>query len=662
MLLRIDELAKRIGGRTLFAGVSLHVEAGDRIGLVGPNGAGKSTLLRVIAGDEPADDGRVTRPRHLKLGMLRQEIDPAQSCSAQQEAGKALAHLDQLEAQMRDLESEMSEAGASGHEVSPELAERYHSATMRFEHAGGFERHARVAAVLAGLGFDEEARNRALSTFSGGWLMRVELAKLLLSEPDVLLLDEPTNHLDLPAIQWFEDTLDSFPGAVLTVSHDRTFLRRHVSRVAELDGRGGFTSYEGNYQSYLAQRADRRATLLAAKTKQDREVAQMERFVERFRAKATKARQAQSRIKALERMERIDVGSDRHKRVRMRIPAPPRSGDVVMTLENIEKSYADKPVYQDMLFQLRRGDHVALAGPNGAGKSTLLRLVAGVLDFEAGTRTPGHNVQIGFYAQHQLESLDLRRTVLEELGSVAELEEIPRLRGHLGAFLFTGDDVKKRVSVLSGGEKARLALAKMLLHPANLLVLDEPTNHLDIEACEVLEQALGQYQGTLVFVSHDRAFINALASRVVQVQAGVLQDFPGNYDDYLRKIDLHKIDALETGSAAGVSAPEEAVPEEAVPVPANSKQQRQQERGRRKAREKLSRQITKLEAEIQIAENEVESLGWKLGDPELYKDVDRMRELSEAKHALEGTVAELYAQWERLSDELTALDDIAFCE
>ena len=437
MLLRIDGLARRIGGRTLFEGVSLQVQSGDRIGLVGPNGAGKSTLLKLIYGLEAPDEGQVNRPRQIRVGMLRQEIDPSESRSVREEAGTALAHLDALEQQMRDLEAAMSEAGAEGHEVPADLADRYHHATTRFETAGGFERDSRVDAVLGGLGFDAEARVRPLSTFSGGWLMRVELGKLLLSDPDVLLLDEPTNHLDLPAIQWFEETLDAFPGAVLTVSHDRTFLRRHVSRVAELDGIGGFACYEGNYDSYLAQRVERRATLLAAKTKQDREVAQMERFVERFRAKATKAKQAQSRIKALEKIERIEIAPEGRRRIRMRIPAPPRSGSVVMNLEGVRKSYGDKTVYDGMDFQLQRGECVALAGPNGAGKSTLLRLVAGVLEPDAGERTPGHNVQIGFYAQHQLESLSPSNSVLDELGSAAQLGDVPRLRSHLGAFLFT---------------------------------------------------------------------------------------------------------------------------------------------------------------------------------------------------------------------------------
>ena len=647
MLLRLDGLCKRIAGRTLFENVSLHVQAGDRIGLVGPNGAGKSTLLRIICGDEAADEGNITRPRFVKLGMLRQEIDPGLSHSVREEAATALRHLDDLESEMRELEEAMSRAGAVGSDVPAALAERYHAATTHFETAGGFGRQARVAAVLAGLGFNDEARERPLSTFSGGWLMRVELAKLLLSDPDVLLLDEPTNHLDLPAIHWFEATLDAFSGAVISVSHDRTFLRRHVGRVTELDGHGRFACYEGNYDSYLTQRVERRASLLAAKAKQDREVAQMERFVERFRAKATKAKQAQSRIKALERMQRIELEPENRRRMRMRIPAPPRSGEIVMSLEDVHKAYGDKKVYEGMSFQLRRGERVALAGPNGAGKSTLLRLVASVLDFEAGERVPGHKVQIGFYAQHQLESLNSRWSVLEELGSVAQLGDVPRLRGHLGAFLFSGDDVEKKVTVLSGGEKARLALAKMLLHPTNLLVLDEPTNHLDIEACEVLEQALSQYQGTLVFVSHDRSFINALATRIVEVKAGVLRSFPGNYDDYLRK--TQALEAKPTPEAAP-AAPEPVRP---------GKQERHRDRGRRKARDKLARQVSRLEQEIQSAETELESIGWKLGDPELYKDVDRRRALAEAKDALEATLAERYTEWERLSDEMAALEDIA---
>ena len=501
MLLRVDDITRRIGGRTLFAEVALQVAAGDRLGLVGPNGAGKSTLLRVIAGDEANDGGVISRRRGAHVSMLRQEIDPSGDRTVRDEAALALAHLDALEAELRAMEVEMEEAGHGGGAVPAALAERYDRAHGAFEHGGGFRREARVAEVLEGLGFDEERRGRPLSEFSGGWLMRVELAKLLLSDPDVLLLDEPTNHLDLPAIEWFESTLQNFDGAAIVVSHDRSFLRRHVRRVAELDGLGRFTLYEGGYDQYLTQREERREQLLARKSKQDREIAQMERFVERFRAKATKAKQAQSRLKALDKIERIEIVPEGRRRMRLRIPPPPRSGEQVLTLEGIHKRYGDEIVYRGIDFALRRGDRVALAGPNGAGKSTLLRIAAGTLPFEAGDRVIGHNVSAVYFAQHQVEALDATRTVLEEMTADAQLDDIPRLRGQLGAFLFSGDDVDKKVSVLSGGEKARLALAKMLLRPANLLVLDEPTNHLDIEACEVLEEALQSFPGTLVFVT-----------------------------------------------------------------------------------------------------------------------------------------------------------------
>ena len=335
MLLRVDDISRRIGGRTLFSGVTFQVGSGDRMGLLGPNGAGKSTLLRVISGDEHNDGGSISTRRGVRVAMLRQEIDPAMDRTVEAEAAQALAHLDALEAELREMESEMASAGQDGGAVSAPLAERYDRAHGAFVHGGGFQRQARVAEVLEGLGFDETARARRLGEFSGGWLMRVELAKLLLSDPDVLLLDEPTNHLDLPAIEWFENTLQAFDGAAIVVSHDRSFLRRHADRVAELDGFGRFTLYEGGYDRYLVQRAERREELLARKTKQDREIAQMERFVERFRAKASKAKQAQSRVKALDKIERIEIEPEGRRRMRLRIPPPPRSGDRVLTLEGI---------------------------------------------------------------------------------------------------------------------------------------------------------------------------------------------------------------------------------------------------------------------------------------------------------------------------------------
>jgi ATP-binding cassette subfamily F protein 3 len=655
VLLGLEDIEKRIGPRTLFAGVSLQLRAGDRLGLVGPNGAGKTTLLRIAAGDESGDAGRVTSARGVRVGMLGQEIDPRQRRSVREEAATALAGLSALEQELRQLEAEMASAGRDGGEIPAALAERYDRTHHAFEHGGGFERESRVEEVLAGLGFDQEARGRPLCSFSGGWVMRVELAKLLLSDPDVLLLDEPTNHLDLPAIHWFEQTLESFPGGVLVVSHDRTLLRRHVGRVAELDGNGRFTLYEAGYDGYLRMREQRREELLARKRNQDREIAQMERFVERFRAKATKARQAQSRIKALERMERIEIEEGPHRRMRLRIPAPPRAGEVVMRLSDIHKSYGDQRVYQGVDLLMRRGDRLALVGPNGAGKSTLLRILAGQLEFDRGERRPGHNVRVAFYAQHQLEVLDPARSVLEELAHGVRTDDVPRLRGHLGAFLFSGDDVEKKVSVLSGGEKARLALAKLLLRPANLLVLDEPTNHLDIESCEVVEEALRSYRGSFAVISHDRSFLNALVNRVVEVRGGRLREFLGNYDDYLRKSAAGEDSSLageDRQSLGGLTAADRSGK---APQPGEA---RQRERARRKARDRITRRIDRIEEEILEREREVEALGWKLGAPEVYRDAERLRRLEADRAALQAEIEARYRDWENLADQLSELEEI----
>jgi len=665
VLLRLDGIAKGFAGRTLFSGVNLDVRAGDRIGLVGPNGAGKTTLLRIAAEDEAPDAGRVALSRGVRVGMLRQELDPTQVHPVREEVASVLARLDALEQELRALEAEIARAG--GVEVPPGIAARYDHARSAFELGGGFEREARVERVLAGLGFEAEDRGRPLCSFSGGWLMRVELAKLLLSTPDVLLLDEPTNHLDLPSIQWFEETLTDFRGGVVVISHDRTFLRRHVSRVLELEG-GRCTLYEGSYDHYLTQREERRSQLLARKASQDREIAQVERFIERFRYKASKARQVQSRLKALQKVERIVVEAPTRRRLRLRIPPPERAGEVVIALEDLHKSYGTTRVYQGASLTLRRGDRLALVGPNGAGKSTLLRILAGVLPLDRGRRELGHNVHVGFFAQHQLESLDPTRSVLEELASVARTDDIPRLRGHLGAFLFSGEDVDKKVSVLSGGEKARLALAKMLLRPANFLVLDEPTNHLDVQACEVLEEALREYQGTLALISHDRSFLNAVASRVVEVRAGRLREFLGNYDEYLRTSTQGV--APGRGAVAGHGAPHPmdgpprpALPADVAGAPTPGRKHaaaptRQEERLRRKAREKTAKQIAAIEADILLRESALEALGWKLGDPETYKDGEKVRALEAERAAAKDAIDLLYREWERLAAELEALDEV----
>ena len=688
MLLRLAGIGKSFGGRRLLDGVDLVVRAGDRIGLVGPNGVGKSTLLRIAVGDETPDEGRVQVPRSARIALLRQEIDPDQAGTAEEEAARAFEPLAALERDLARLEAEMEEAGRAGRDVTAALAERYDRLRHEYERRGGFEREARVARALEGLGFDAERRRKPLRTLSGGWRMRVELAKLLLSEPDVLLLDEPTNHLDLPSIEWLESTLEGFRGALVIVSHDRAFLARHVNRVGEL-APGRFTLYEGSFDDYLAERARRREAALARQEAEGRRVAEVERFIERFRYKSSKARQVQSRVKALARMERTEVADDAARRMRLRIPPPERAGAVVLRLAGVHKAFGDTRVYEGVDVELARGERVALVGPNGAGKSTLLRMLAGVLAPDRGERIVGHKAEVAFYAQHQLDALDPSRTVLEELASVARTDDHPRLRGHLGAFLFSGDDVEKRVSVLSGGEKARLALAKLLLRPANVLVLDEPTNHLDVDACEVLEGALRAYEGTLAFISHDRAFINALATRVIEVRAGHLREFLGDYDAYLAKLAAEAArsaagpgagarsaagpGAPARGAAGAAGAARAAAPPAArraaagavagatsggTPAAPPSREARERERERSKARARATRRLEALEAEILAQETAVEELGWRLGDPAVFRDPEKTRALEAERDALRSAIAASYRSWEALAAELeVAADD-----
>jgi ATP-binding cassette subfamily F protein 3 len=599
------------------------------------------------------------------VGLLRQEIDPDRPGTVREEAATAFAHLDALEAELRQLEQEIAKAGTH---VEAPLAERYDALHARLIQDDAYTREARVERVLEGLGFDAEARERPLRGFSGGWLMRVELAKLLLLEPEVLLLDEPTNHLDLPSLEWFDETLAAIPGAVLIVSHDRAFLRRHAKRVAELAG-GKLTVYPGGWDFYGEERARRREQLEAARRNQARKVAETERFIERFRYKESKARQLQSRVKALAKLERVEAPEAGPRRLRLALPEPARAGAVPLELTDVHKSYGDAVVYRGVSLQIRRGERVALVGPNGAGKSTLLRILSGVLPFEAGERRLGHNVQVAFYAQHQLEALRPRNTVLEELERDAALEDHPRLRGHLGAFLFSGDDVAKKVSVLSGGEKARLALAKLLLRPSNVLVLDEPTNHLDVMACEVLEGVLAGYRGTLILISHDRDFLNAIATRVIEVRAGQLREFPGNYDDYLERTQAapHSTPANasqatpQAGRSPARSEPKaSAVPgakASAVPgaksseVPGRKASEDPGGRASRKAADRARRRLERLEREIAEREAELEALSFRLADPAVWEDREQGQRLAADREALQNTLAGLYPEWERLTLE-----------
>jgi ATP-binding cassette, subfamily F, member 3 len=647
VLLRLERVARSFGARVLFSGVDLHVSAGDRIGLVGRNGAGKTSLLRIAAGDDEPDEGSVVRSRGVRVGILRQEIDPASTRSVREEASLATHHLVALEQEIARLEREMADLGARGGEVPGELAERYDLERAAFEFAGGFERAARVERVLAGLGFAADELDRPLASFSGGWRMRVELAKLLLGAPDVLLLDEPTNHLDLPSIQWFEETLAAYRGGAVVISHDRAFLRRHANRMAELE-RGELVQFEGGLDRYLEARAMRAEQQQARARHQQREIAEVERFVERFRYKASKARQVQSRVKALERIERIEEPGPHARAMRLRIPEPRRSGESVLVLHDVHKRYGEQVVYAGVELALRRAERVALAGPNGAGKSTLLRIAAGVLAMDAGERTLGHHVDLAFYAQHQLEALDPTRSVLEEIESIAATEDVPRLRSHLGAFLFSGDDVEKKVSVLSGGEKARLALAKLLLRPRNFLVLDEPTNHLDVESCQVLEQALSEYTGTMLFISHDRDFIDALATRVVEVRAGALHSYPGNYSDYRRAAERSQTPVAASSADPAPLATGEARQERIAA--------REREKERTRRLERARKRLAALEDDILADEERVEELAQQLGAPDVYRDPDFVRATLAERDEVRAAIDARYADWEAIAAEIESLE------
>jgi len=639
-VLRLEDASKSFGGRALFEGASLHVRAEDRVGLVGRNGAGKTTLLRMLAGMDPPDSGTLVLRRGARVGYLRQEVSAVSDRTVIAEAETALEPLRVLERRMRAIEEEI----ARDHEHVPdELASRYDDIRHEFERAGGFSADAELRATLVGLGLGADKWEQPLAKLSGGWLMRVELAKLLIARPEVLLLDEPTNHLDLPSIRWFEGMLTDYPGAVVVVSHDRVFLDRHCNRIAELTA-SRLTSYKGNYSAFVEQKSLRLEEAEARRRNLEREIAEKQRFVTRFKAKASKASQAQSRVKQIDKLraERELLPTESHERtMRVRFKTTLRSGETVLRLERAAKAYGDKVVYRALDFELRRAERVALVGPNGAGKSTLLRLAAGAFPPDAGTRELGHNVRAGFYAQHQVDALDPRRSVLRELEEGAAIDEVPRLRGILGAFLFSGDDVDKRVSVLSGGEKARLALAKLLLAKANFLVLDEPTNHLDMEARDVLTEALSGYEGTLLFVSHDRRFINTLATRVVEVTPGEhearVRAFLGNYDFYES--------ALAREAAA--REPKPVAKATTAPTPKSVT-----DRPREKAQRKLREQSAALEQKIEAAESELRRLDWLASEPSTARDGERMRELALERRKQQEAIAALYTEWETISRKL----------
>jgi ATPase subunit of ABC transporter with duplicated ATPase domains len=535
-VISFSRIGKQYGRQVLFVDASFQLNPGEKVGLVGPNGAGKTTLFRMIVGEEAPDEGDVSVPRRLSIGYFRQDVEEMAGRTVLDEAIAGSGRLGDLHHELEALQQDMADP-AKADDMDRILA-RFGEVQEEYDHLGGYGLESQAREVLHGLGFEDDRIDGDVGRLSGGWKMRVAMARVLLGRPDVLLMDEPTNHLDIESIIWLEKFLKSLPGALLMTSHDREFMNRIVGRIAEIDG-GEITSYSGNYDFYERERAIRETNREAAYARQQAMLAKEQRFIERFAAHAAKAAQVQSRVKALEKIEKIELPKKRRV-VKFDFRQPPRSGDQVIVADGVSKAYGPRVVYDGLAMTIRRGERWCVMGKNGAGKTTLLKMVAGALAPDAGTVTIGASVKMGYFAQQALDLLDADLTVEEQLQKDFPQESIGVLRNLAGAFQFSGDDVDKKIRSLSGGEKTRLVIARMLLEPPNLLVLDEPTNHLDLFTKEMLIEALKDYDGTMLFVSHDRAFLRALSNRVLELggESGLEKDphlYPGSYIEYVQR-------------------------------------------------------------------------------------------------------------------------------
>ncbi|MGA7274681.1 MAG: ABC-F family ATP-binding cassette domain-containing protein, partial [Candidatus Udaeobacter sp.] len=657
-MLTVSQLSKSFAGHALFDDVSLQVNRGDRIGLVGPNGAGKSTLFALLLGDVSPDKGTIAIEKNATIGFLPQETAAAGDETVLELAlavSPALVH-----AQKVIKEHEAAVAGIA----DPGADAAYHNALHVFDEHGGWELEPKAKRVLAGLAFRETDFDRPASALSGGWIMRAHLARLLVMEPDLLLLDEPTNHLDLESLQWFQEYLRSYPGAIVMISHDREFLNQLVGSIVEI-AHSKLVRYRGHWDSYVEQKAAREEQELGAYKNQQKEIASLQLFADRFRAKASKASQAQSKLKQIDRMKKIAAPVARGKTIKFHFPQPVRSGLRVITLKDVDHAYGDLVVYRGMQFHAERGQRTVLVGPNGAGKSTLLKLLAGVLPMQHGVRELGHNVRTGYFSQNRIDVLNSSHTVLDSARDMRNPVSEQTSRTVLGSFLFRGDDVFKTVSVLSGGEKSRLALVRLLLDPPNLLLMDEPTTHLDVGSIDALIGALKQYHGTLIFISHDVHFIRAIATSVLHVTAspartadanhtgGKLTFYPGDYDYYL---DKSKATSARTALTAGPDVPEvNGLAAVKVTKQTGSGSRKQKEHKRleadsrnaiAKARREKEKRVHELETKIAALEEQQKELAAALEDPAAYQQGGNATAINRDLSAVAYDLTRLTAEWE----------------
>lgn len=647
-MLHLDGITLHFGERPLFNSVSTIINPGERVSLVGPNGAGKSTLLKIIAGEQQADSGSVNMSNEATVGYLPQDgVDPDPDLTVFEEVEQAFAEILKLRDEQQSLQKQMDTLTPGSDEHS-RAVEKFGSVQHQLENTGNYSLQADIERVLMGLGFTPEDFSRSTTEFSGGWLMRIALAKLLLRKPTYLLLDEPTNHLDIESLQWIESFLKNYEGAVVIVSHDRAFLDSVTTRTLAL-WRGDLDDYAGNYTFYEKKFEAEKELLKSQYENQQKEIKQTQEFIDRFRYKATKAKQVQSRVKQLEKMEMIEL-EDEQSEISFRFPSPERSGQIVLSLNDVVKKYDDNVVFSGINYEVERGDKIAVVGPNGAGKSTLIRILAGLEPITSGSREVGYNVTPGYFAQHQAEELDPKNNALDEMKLAGSRESETRLRTILGCFLFVGDDVFKKVSVLSGGEKSRLALAKMLLNPGNFLIFDEPTNHLDMQSKNILQQALQQFEGTLMIVSHDRDFLDPIVNKTLEVQPGAIKTWLGNVSYYLgkKREEEQQAESSDAKQSSGQKPP------------LSRKEQRRMEAEKRNALSKkikpLKKRLDSIEKEIEKKEERKAEIEEAMADSGFYDDSDRVKKISLEYETIKSDLADHLTKWEEIAGRIEFIE------